>query len=288
MRSEKEMLDLIVSFAENNDSILAVTMNGSRINSGSICDRFSDFDIQYIVNDIKPFLENKKWINTFGEILIMQEPEDWYNHQYNLETKEPYAFLMQFTDGNRIDLTLIDVNNMRKYNLENEPRKILLNKAEKLYIHEISLNDIFTIKKPSEKEFKDTINEFLWLSLYVAKGINRQELCFAKTFIDQYEVEMICKMVFWKIGIDNNFLVSIGKAYKNFKRFLSDNEMKEFSAIYSNGDYNDIQAKLLYSIDYFKNISCYISKKLSYNFDFNQIELIKKYIRNIHLTTASS
>jgi len=288
MRSENEMISKILEFAQNDDRIRAVLLNGSRANSSCVCDKLSDFDVQYIVVDIKSFLTDKKWIHTFGELLIMQEPENWYNHPYDMSNREPYAFLMQFADGNRIDLTLIDQRNMESFYKEKEPRKVLLNKDDNLVVPEIESNKSFYVQKPTEKEFTDIVNEFLWLSLYVAKGIWRSELCYAKTFMDHYEVEMLCKMVSWKIGVDNDFNVSTGKAYKYFKRYLTAEEMEGLSLIYSKGEYDDIEEKLLYSLKYFQKISSYVGRKLLYPVDIDQMVRVRKYIEDMHLTTAST
>lgn len=279
MRSEEEMLNLILQFANQDDTILAVTMNGSRANRDCIRDKYSDFDIQYIVGDIKPFIKNKKWMEFFGDILIAQEPADWFSHPYDMESKDQYPFLMQFTDGNRIDLVFVHKEKMEQFNNEVEPRKILLNKNNKVKIKEIISTEAFNIAKPTEKEFHDVVNEFLWLSLYVFKGIKRKELCFAKRFMDIDEIGLICKMISWKIGIDTGFSVSLGKSYKNIKRYLNEKEMERFSGIYPNGRYVDIYEKLLYAIDYFEENAVCVAKKLGFQIDIHQIDNIRNYLR---------
>ena len=49
MRSEQEMLELIVDTAKRDGRIRAVIMNGSRANPNAPQDIFRDFDIVYIV-----------------------------------------------------------------------------------------------------------------------------------------------------------------------------------------------------------------------------------------------
>ncbi len=108
MRSEMEMMRLIIKKAEQDDRIRAVYTNGSRIDPSAVHDRYSDFDIVYIVRNIGSFTRDSAWIEYFGEILILQKPEDWYSHPYDYGGRGDFAYLMQFKDGNRIDLTLID------------------------------------------------------------------------------------------------------------------------------------------------------------------------------------
>ena len=89
MRTEQEMFNLILSVAENDERIRAVVMNGSRTNPNVVKDIFQDYDIVYVVNETKPFRENKKWIDQFGERLYMQYPDEnfYYENDVHLLPK---------------------------------------------------------------------------------------------------------------------------------------------------------------------------------------------------------
>lgn len=76
MRSEKEMYDLIIGTAENDERIRAVYMNGSRTNPNVPKDIFQDYDIVYVVRENAPFYKDKSWIDIFGERLYMQCPDE--------------------------------------------------------------------------------------------------------------------------------------------------------------------------------------------------------------------
>lgn len=55
MRSAEEMLDAVLSFARADDRILAVGMEGSRVNVNIPPDAFQDYDITYFVRSIGAF-----------------------------------------------------------------------------------------------------------------------------------------------------------------------------------------------------------------------------------------
>ena len=78
-----------------------------RVNPNVKRDCFQDYDIMYVVNDIQSFTSNHNWIHRFGEIMIVQMPEEMLLVPPDEDGKFPY--LMQFMDGNRIDLTLVPV-----------------------------------------------------------------------------------------------------------------------------------------------------------------------------------
>lgn len=110
----------------------------------------------------------------------------WYSHPYDYAGHDNFAYLIQFKDGNRIDLTLIDIKNIKKEQSFYEPRVVLLNKDDLKELKQISDESVFNIQKPTEMEYNNTCNEFRWLSIYISKGLCREELYYAKNFSEWY------------------------------------------------------------------------------------------------------
>lgn len=96
---------IIVEVAAKDDRIRAVYMNGSRTNKNVKKDIFQDYDIVYVVNENRPFIEDKEWINIFGERLYMQYPDEIdVINGIERDFDKCYGWLIQFKDGNRLDL----------------------------------------------------------------------------------------------------------------------------------------------------------------------------------------
>ena len=278
MRNKEEMMKLIMDVAINDERIRAVTMEGSRASKNATHDQYCDFDICYIVSDIREFTKDNKWVEIFGEILIVQYPMDWYSHPYNYAGHDNFAYLIQFKDGNRIDLTLIDVCNIDKEQGCCEPRIVLLNKDNFKELQQIDDESVFYIQKPSEMEYYNTCNEFRWLSVYISKGLCREELYYAKYAYDVLMMGMFIKMLNWKIGVDNDFNVTTGDHSKYLKRFLTLEEMKRFHSVFPNGTYEDIWSKLYVIYDYFAEIAKYVGEALKYNFDAKETEEVRIFL----------
>ena len=66
-------------------------------------------------------------------------------------------------------------------------------------------------KPPSARAFFDCCNEFWWVSPYVAKGLWRRELPYAKYTHEVYVRDQITKMLTWYIGTKTGFSVNPGK-----------------------------------------------------------------------------
>src|SRR6266498_4307991 len=217
MRSEQEMLELIVSTAQNDDRIRAVIMNGSRTNPNARQDIFQDFDIVYLVTDVGPFRNDQAWINRFGELRILQMPE---------AMKDPptlsdghFTYLMQFTDGNRIDLTLFPIAKLHEFGRESLSL-LLLDKDGLVEPFPAPSESDYLPIPPTAKLFADCCNEFWWVCPYVAKGLWREEITYAKNILDVAAREQLMKMLVWQIGVKTHFLKSPGKHGKYIQRYL--------------------------------------------------------------------
>ena len=119
MRSAEEMLDAVLSFARADDRILAVGMEGSRVNVNIPPDAFQDYDITYFVRSIGAFTGDDGWLARFGRPLLIQKPEDMELYP----AEEPgYSYLMLFDDYVKLDLTLLEPKDLPAY-LAHRPLK---------------------------------------------------------------------------------------------------------------------------------------------------------------------
>lgn len=126
MRNEKEMYQLIIGMAKDDKRIKAVYMNGSRTNKNAEKDIFQDYDVVYVVTDTQPFIDDKEWINKFGDIWFMQYPDE--NPDYPSDKENFYGWLMQFKDGNRVDLHVESIAHAKEHITDDKLCKILLDK----------------------------------------------------------------------------------------------------------------------------------------------------------------
>jgi len=76
MRNGEEIKKIIVGKANADTRIRAVLLNGSRANSKVEPDRFQDYDIVYLVNQLESFTNDHAWTAIFGEKLIWQLPDE--------------------------------------------------------------------------------------------------------------------------------------------------------------------------------------------------------------------
>ncbi len=123
MRTEQEMLSLILDVARKTEAVRAVVMNGSRVNPNAKKDPFQDYDIIYFVREVEPFKRNWDFIRQFGEMLILQTPEDMSSP--SAAGDGHYSYLMQFMDGTRIDLSFYPLEQVKKHTADSLTIKLL-------------------------------------------------------------------------------------------------------------------------------------------------------------------
>ncbi|MEH7670179.1 aminoglycoside 6-adenylyltransferase [Bacillus sp. JJ689] len=278
MRTEKEMLDVIINTAIEDERIRAVIMNGSRVNPNVKRDCFQDYDIMYVVNDIQSFTSNHNWIHRFGEIMIVQMPEEMSLVQPDEDGKFPY--LMQFMDGNRIDLTLVPVELIKKFVGQDSLSKLLLDKDNCLEEFPPASDKDYLVKKPTEKEFLDCCNEFWWCSTNIAKGLWREELSYAKGMLEGPVRDMFIVMLEWYIGMKTDFTVNTGKFGKHFERYIEEDMWEQFKRTFSNAEYENIWESFFVMGDLFREVANEIANTYEYQYPQDD-DKVTNYLKHV-------
>lgn len=278
MRSEKEMFDLILDFANKDDNIRAVVMNGSRANPKAPKDLFQDFDIACLVNDMTPYMRNPYIPPLFGEILILQEPEDMQDPP--AENNGYYTYLMQFKDGNRIDLSF-DPPELFKPVIEDSLTIVLLDKDAILQNIPPSSDKDYLPKKPTNKQFQDCCNEFWWVTLYAAKALWRDELTNAKHIQDVYIRDQLMKMLVWYFGVETGFEKSPGKQGKYIKPYVEPDLWRELEKTYSDANFDNIWESLFTMGSLFRQLAKGVAGEFNFEYPQKDDDNVSEFIRKI-------
>ncbi|MEJ2758141.1 MAG: aminoglycoside 6-adenylyltransferase, partial [Anaerolineales bacterium] len=128
MRTEKEMYDLILNFARADENIRLVVINGSRANPNAKKDTFQDYDAACFVRDVSPYQQREDIPAYFGELMILQIPEEMGSPPPANDGR--YGYLMQFMDGTRIDLGFSPLSELPSALHRESLTKVLLDKDE--------------------------------------------------------------------------------------------------------------------------------------------------------------
>ena len=275
MRSEREMLELIINTAKEDERIRGVIMSGSRADTHAPKDIYQDYDIIYFVTDVAPFLNNNAWLEEkFGGISLLQTPE--IMSLIPPDNDGSFVFLTIFEDGNRIDLNITS----DPYIDDGEPVIVLLDKTGELSGIK-PREDFWYIKPPAEKLFHDCCNEFHWCLNNVAKGIARDELPYVMEMFNNYVRNGLNIMTDWYIGAENDFKVSAGKMGKYYKKYLPEELYKMYAATYSDSDYDNIWRAVFTACALFRRLAEAVAEKFGYTYNISEDENIIDYMNKV-------
>ncbi len=278
MRSEKQMLELILAFARERDDIRAVIMTGSRTDPHSVPDLFQDYDITYLVKDVAPYRSNPTVPAQFGETMIFQMPDDMAGSDASARS---YAFLMQFGDGNRIDLTFRPLDDLNPV-LSDSLSLVLLDKDNRFDLPPPSIRS-YLPQKPAAKQFDDCCNEFWWLNPYVAKGLYRDQIPYAKSILDRHMRTQLLEMLTWYVGWQTNFSVSVGYLGKHLKTHLSPDLWQQLLCTYSDAQHDAIWNALFAMNELFRDVAQQIAKAYDFAYPSREDAAVSAYLRQIRL-----
>jgi len=281
MRSSEEIKRLIIDVARKDDRIRTVLLNGSRANSKILPDKYQDFDIVYVVDDVESFISDKTWTNLFGDKLIWQLPDEMVVGQ-KVPEKGPRSLLMLFKDGNRIDLTLLSKKEINM-NYETDSLTMVWLDKDNLF-PDIGLpNDSdYLVREPTEKEFLDTCNEFWWVCTYVAKGLVRNEIIYSKEILETVVRPMFMNVIAWNIGIETNFSVAVGKGGKFMKKFLAPDLYKKILKTYSDHTLENNWKSLFLMMHEFGQLARTVAVSLKFNYVMTEEKNVTAYVEQLY------
>jgi aminoglycoside 6-adenylyltransferase len=286
MRTEQEMLDLIMNYAKNDENIRAVLLNGSRANPNANRDVFQDFDIACLVKDISPYVRNDKIPGLFGEILILQEPDNMQDPPS--EKNGHYAYLMQFKDGNRVDLSFHPLDRLKT--ILNDSLTIVLSDKDGVIGKLPPSSDIdYLPARPTDKQFQDCCNEFWWCTPYVAKGLWRGELTYARHMMDVVvREEQLMKMLVWYFGVKTDFKESPGKLGKYIKKRVEPEIWAELERTYSDSNFENIWESLFTMGHLFRRLANVVASEFGFQYPQQDDDNVSEFIRRIKNLPANA
>ncbi|WP_289135145.1 aminoglycoside 6-adenylyltransferase [uncultured Brevibacillus sp.] len=263
MRTEHEMMSMLVDFAVKEDRIRLATLEGSRTNKNIPPDQFQDYDVSYFVTDMDSFKENDHWLDQFGKRLMMQKPEGM--ELFPPELGNWFSYIILFEDGNKLDLTLIPCDEVDEYFSSSDGLvEVLLDKDNRIKEEVIASDRKYWIKKPTPTEFDDCCNEFWNVSTYVVKGLARKEILFAIDHLHEVARPNLLRMMAWQIGSEQGYSFSVGKNYKVIDRYLPMKDWEALLSTYSGKSYQSMWESLFTCYELFRKYSKAVAKDLGY------------------------
>ena len=291
MRTEQEMYDLILKVAEEDERIRAVYIDGSRTNPNAPRDIFQDYDVGYVVRETESFRKDRDWTERmFGKILYMQRPDEFaeFFPDEGVDPAKSYGWLMQFADGNRIDLHVETIANAQEGIFDDTLRKILLDKDGILPEVPESNDSGYFVKKPAQEEYICACNEFWWCLNNVAKGLWRGEMTYVQHMVNHVVRIQLEKLLSWKVGLITDWSVSVGKSGKYMNRWLPEKDWTEYLSTWFSCDVKEAWEAAGRMCALFDRTAKEVGAGLGYEYNQTEAENSFSYFRHVRMLPADA
>jgi len=275
------MLERILSTAKEDDRIRAVILEGSRTNPNAPKDIFQDFDVVYVVGETDSFRQDKGWIDRFGQRLYMQYPEE--HPVYPSDKERSYGWLIQFADGNRLDLHV----STPSWVLENDGKdslfQVLLDKDDLFLGRKPADDSAHWVQKPDQALFSAECNEFWWCLNNLCKGLWREELSYAQWVMSDLLRPQLLKLLSWKAGMDHDFHISVGKCGKYLPNFLEKPLWEGYLSTFCRAEKGEMWAAGETLCVLFHQTAQQVAAELGLDYDVTEAENSWRFFRHVRV-----
>ena len=284
--SNEDTITRLVAWAERREDIRAVLLTSTRAVPHAATDALSDYDVVLVVADVRPFVEDRRWLEDFGELLVVFWDAVYPDPDYGLEQTGNVA---QYADGLKIDFTVCPVEYLRRAAaapaLPDE-----LDAGYRVLLDKDGLADAlappsyraYVPARPTEAEYLTHINDFLTDAPYVAKCLWRDELLPAKWCLDHDMKHAYLRPVLeWLVSCDSGWSKPVGSLGKGLKKRLPPELWAEVEAAYAGGGIAENWEALERTVAVFRRAAVEVGERLGYAYPHELERRVMAYVRQI-------
>lgn len=281
MKIREEKLEQIIQWAENNPDIRAALLTSSLVNPYAPVDHFSDLDVELVFNNRTSYEINNEWLNLFGEpISTVEENDSVFEGKHAMK-------MVLYKDHVKVDFKLYQTSEFSK-EIQQEilPEdwdlgyKVLVDKDGLTKNLKSPTYQSIMIHQPTEKKFRQLLNDFWWDTSYVAKCLKRGDIFYAKFMSENIlRTDYLVPLIEWYIASDYNWNnITTNKHGRLFKKYLSDNLWNRVEATFSGSNIEENWTALFAFADLVHELGTHLAKKLNFTYPEQHEQNIRKYL----------
>jgi aminoglycoside 6-adenylyltransferase len=283
MFNEPEVIANLIDWANHRPDIRALILTSSRTNPNSPIDEFSDYDVIVAVNDIQPYLDDEKWLEDFGKVLVLYR--DPVQTEFDFKR---FIRVVQYEDGLKIDFTLCPVGLLKR--TASEPKapghlddgyKVILDKDGLTGGMAAPTYQVFVPTVPTAAEYHTCVEHFFANAPYVAKYIRRGDLFPLNSMLYIMRDERLRLMLEWRVEIDHNWSLKTGFYGKGLVKYLTPEIIGELEDTFTGSGEDAYWNALFRIIDLFRKVAREVGQRLGYTYPEDLDERVVKYVYKI-------
>ena len=271
MVNNSQILNKIISWAEQEDEIRSLILIGSLAGKGSK-DELSDYDISVFTTNPEKYAQDDSWFHNLGNVWVWEPCE-----LFQIGKKYPTRLVI-FEDGLQVDFALYDLDLLKNL-VERDELPVDYSLGYNVLLDKDGLTKdlkpaTFTcpkLPKPTKHEFELAIRVFFFESFKQAKALVRNDLWHAK-IRDWDTKERLLKMIEWNEKAKHGFDYNTGCAGKRMQSWVSSETWSALDKCFAHFDADDSWKALIATIELFSKLAKEMAGKLGYNTYLSDVE----------------
>lgn len=283
------VLGRLVQWAEARDAVRAVLLDGSRANPQATVDALSDYDVVLVVEDVRPFYDDRAWLDDFGVVLVAYWDPLFSAPRYGLAQT---SNVIQYEDGLEIDFTLYPVALCQQFAaMQTLPPaldcgyRVLLDKDGLTADWPASTYRAYLPQPPSEAAFQTLVQNFLSDAPYVAKCLLRDELFPAKWCLD-YDMKHVFlrQALEWLVGCLHGWETPVGVLGRGLKGQLPLEIWAMVEHSFAGGEIEANWEALFATLVAFRRVAMEVADHLGYRYPLALDQRVIAYVQRLRDT----
>ena len=276
----------LVAWAGRRDGVRAMLLTSTRAVPNATVDDLSDYDVILVARDIRPFVENRSWIEDFGEVLVAYWDPVTIDSDSGMEQA---GNIVQYADGLKIDFSLWPVGSLARIaSLPALPAeldagyRVLVDKDRLTAGLLPPTHTGYIPARPDEAIFLTNVNDFFVGPPYVAKCLLRDDLLPAKWCLDYDMRDVYLRpMLEWRMECDHGWSVPTGALGKGLKRRLPPGIWAELERTYAGAGIEDNWQSLFRLITLYRRVARDVAVGLGYAYPEELDRRVTAHVRQM-------
>jgi len=286
--SYEQLLERFVKWAEGCPDIRAAVIVGSRARVDQPADEWADLDIIVITTDPDRYLSRTDWLENIGNpVLTFVEPtatgdemerrvlfEGMLDVDFSIIPKENADQLLQSGVTPQIAAEIV--------NTFGRGMRVILDKDGMAAQFRAPISSIAAPppRPPTQSEFRQVINDFLYHAVFAAKHLRRGELWWAKTCCDCYMHRLLLRVTEWHARATHGLNYDTWFRGRFLERWADPRVLKGLGGAFAHYSDRDVRRALLATMDLFRWLSTETAEKMGYQYPKEADERVTEWVRD--------
>ena len=264
--------------------VRAAVLSGSLADPAARRDRFQDVDLLLVVDDVDAFRTDVAWPRRFGEPAIVQRPDEM--PAAPPRTDGGFTVMTLYRDDRRLDATFVPRSAMVGFRHDG-PSVVLFDRDGLVPAPGAADAARFAPRPPTLADFEACCNEFWWVAPYVAKGLARGALAYARLHLDHVLRGELLRALGWAVQVADDRHRGIGKHGRDLRQAVDEPTWRAFEATFADADLGRSWAALWAMADLFHEAATRAAARYGFAYPEEDERHVRAHLARVQARTVS-